>query len=250
MWKFIFVAVTVAVTVRAGVPRTETRIVGGTDTTILQHPYIVSIRKLNEHTCGGSILDTRTVLTAAHCVYYPHLTAADFIIHAGSTYRLNDGEYRTVSELHVHPDYDDWTLEYDIAVLKVATGFAFGSTIQPIRLPSEDFKIEHGTLASVAGWGTLYYQGPSTNHLQHVLVPVVRNSQCGMAYQNFGTIWSFHLCAGGSGVDACQGDSGGPLVYDGQVIGIVSWGYGCAFNGYPTVYTRVTEFLDFIRGNL
>lgn len=58
------------------------------------------------------------------------------------------------------------------------------------------------------------------------------------------------MCAGAAGIDACQGDSGGPLVLNNEVIGVVSWGYGCAFSGYPTVYTRVSEFIDFIKANM
>lgn len=94
------------------------------------------------------------------------------------------------------------------------------------------------------------YQGPSTSHLQQVSVPVVSNEVCSKAYEYFGAIRSFHLCAGAAGIDACQGDSGGPLVVNGLLAGIVSWGYGCAFSGYPTVYTRVSEFIDFIEQHI
>uniref|UniRef100_A0A182JV62 Metalloendopeptidase n=1 Tax=Anopheles christyi TaxID=43041 RepID=A0A182JV62_9DIPT len=226
------------------------RIVGGSDTTIANHPYQVSLRRMLKHSCGGAILNINTVLTAAHCVDYPELVPADFEIRAGSTFRNEGGQLSTVAEIHTHPSYNEWTLDWDISVLKLASPLVLGGSVQPIGLPDRGLAIPDGTITSLAGWGSLYYQGPSTNHLQHVTVPIVSNSRCGMAYQNFAPILPFHLCAGHKGRDACQGDSGGPLVYQERVVGIVSWGYGCAFENYPSVYTRVSEFLDFISPRL
>uniref|UniRef100_A0A1Q3FQJ5 trypsin n=1 Tax=Culex tarsalis TaxID=7177 RepID=A0A1Q3FQJ5_CULTA len=233
-----------------GAPGTVGRIVGGQDTTIENHPYQVSLRRRGNHNCGGAILNENTILTAAHCVYYTDSPPSDYSIRAGSTLRNQGGQLITASEVFIHPWYDDWTLDWDIAILKLEQNLVLGPSVQKIDLPETTFKIQHGTLASIAGWGTLYYQGPSTNHLQQVSVPIVDNVICSKAYQNFGSILSFHLCAGDAGLDACQGDSGGPLVYGGQVIGIVSWGYGCAFKGYPTVYTRVSDFIEFIHEHM
>ncbi|XP_058831360.1 trypsin-3-like [Topomyia yanbarensis] len=248
--KTVVLLLNLAVTCFGAVPRADLRIVGGRDTTIEDHPYQVSLRRSGSHSCGGSILSANVILTAAHCVYYPNAEPSEFSVRAGSTFRNEGGQLVMISEIFVHPNYDDWTLDWDIAVLRLGQALTFGATIQPITLPNKSFQIEQGALASIAGWGGLYYQGPSTNRLQKVAVPIVRNVACRKAYANFGAILPFHLCAGSAGFDACQGDSGGPLVYKGQVIGIVSWGYGCAFNGYPTVYTRVSEFVDFIEEHL
>uniref|UniRef100_A0A182QRY3 Peptidase S1 domain-containing protein n=1 Tax=Anopheles farauti TaxID=69004 RepID=A0A182QRY3_9DIPT len=230
--------------------RNAARIVGGSDASIENHPYLVSLRRLHKHSCGGAILNTNTILTAGHCVYYADLVPSDFEVRAGSTFRNEGGQLATVSEIHIHPNYNDWTLEWDISVLKLATPLQLGTTVQGIGLPQPTFTVADGTGVSLAGWGALYYQGPSTNHLQAVTLPIVGNGRCGLAYQNFAPILPFHLCAGHKGLDACQGDSGGPLVYQNQVIGVVSWGYGCAFENYPSVYTRVSEFLDFINQRL
>ncbi|XP_055622446.1 uncharacterized protein LOC129766011 [Toxorhynchites rutilus septentrionalis] len=233
-----------------GAPGTDTRIVGGKDTVIENHPYQVSLRRHGAHTCGGAIITVDTILTAAHCVYYTNANPSDFSIRAGSTQRTVGGQLITVSEIINHPKYDDWTLQWDISILKLSENLIFGQSVQPIALPDRTFTIEHGSKVSIAGWGTLYYQGPSTERLQSVSVPIVSNAECSKAYEQFGPILSTHLCAGAAGIDACQGDSGGPLVSNEMVIGVVSWGYGCAFPGYPTVYTRVSEFLDFIKENL
>ncbi|XP_055531830.1 trypsin-1-like [Wyeomyia smithii] len=238
---------TVVTSCFGAVPRVQFRIVGGSDTRIEKHPYQISLRKSGSHTCGGSILNANHVLTAAHCVHYPHSEPADFSVRIGSTYRNEGGKLVAISKINIHPEYDDWSLECDIAVLKLAKSVSFDSTIKPITLPKKDFRIAEGTIASIAGWGGLHFQGPSTSHLQQVSVPIVSNKACSRAYENFGAVYSYHLCAGAAGIDACQGDSGGPLVVKGVLVGIVSWGYGCAFNGYPTVYTRVSEFLDFIK---
>ncbi|XP_052872166.1 trypsin delta-like [Anopheles cruzii] len=237
----------VAVVCEAAVPRrSDGRIVGGSDSSIENHPFVVSLRRLQRHSCGGAILNANTILTAAHCVYYPDLVPSDFEVRAGSTYRNEGGQLIAVSSVHIHTQFDDWTLEWDIAVLKLVSNLQLGASVQAVNLPPRSFSIADGTVVSVAGWGALYYQGPSTNHLQQVSIPIVSNSRCGLAYQNFAPVLPFHICAGERGRDACQGDSGGPLVHQNQVIGVVSWGYGCAFDNYPSVYSRVSEFIDYI----
>ncbi|XP_062556319.1 trypsin-3-like [Armigeres subalbatus] len=226
-------------------PNSKARIVGGQDTTIEQHPYQVSLHHGGTHSCGGSILSVNTILTAAQCVS-ANEEPNDYSIRAGSTARNEGGQLVTVTQIFIHPNYIDASLQWDLAVLKLSVDLVLGQSVQPIALPSSTLKVPHGTVASIAGWGSLYHKGPSTNILQQVSVPVVENGVCSLALQNFGSIWSFNLCAGAFGVDACQGDSGGPLVLDGAVIGVASWGYGCGFDGYPAVYSRVSEFIDFI----
>ncbi|XP_053671977.1 trypsin alpha-4-like [Anopheles nili] len=251
MLRFAGVICLVLASCVSAVPRRlGARVVGGSDTTIEDHPHLVSLRRLHKHSCGGAILNTNTILTAAHCVDYSDLEPSDYEVRAGSTLRNEGGQLVVVSQIHTHPDYNDWTLEWDIAVLKLASPLQLGTGVQAIDLPLRTFSVAENTGVSLAGWGALYYQGPSTNHLQHVTLPIVSNSRCGIAYQNFAPILPFHICAGSKGMDACQGDSGGPLVYQNQVIGIVSWGYGCAFDNYPSVYTRVSEFVDFITERL
>lgn len=93
--------------------------------------------------------------------------------------------------------------------------------------------------------------GDSRYHLRAAEVPVVNQEACGQAYESFGGITDRMICAGHTegGKDACQGDSGGPLVAEGKLIGIVSWGYGCARPNYPGVYSRVAVVRDWIREN-
>ena len=86
--------------------------------------------------------------------------------------------------------------------------------------------------------------------LRKVTVPIVSRTSCNQAYFNGVTVNMF--CAGYAegGKDSCQGDSGGPMVnpYK-QLIGVVSWGVGCARPNLPGVYTRVSRYLTWISTN-
>ena len=117
--------------------------------------------------------------------------------------------------------------------------------MRPIELPSQNCDIPHSCIASISGWGDLEFGGNRyPENLQTTPVPIVGNPQCQEIYDEE-VIRPDQLCAGEPGRDACQGDSGGPLIFNGKVVGVVSWGYGCAMD-WPTVYTRVSEFLPFV----
>merc|ERR1711976_441827 len=104
---------------------------------------------------------------------------------------------------------------------------------------------EHFGTATVSGWGTLSSGGRSPDTLYAVDVPIVSDSSCRSSYGQ-SDIADSMICAGEEGKDSCQGDSGGPLVCGISQCGIVSWGYGCAVDGYPGVYTQLSYFLDFV----
>lgn len=115
-----------------------------------------------------------------------------------------------------------------------------------------------GTNGTATGWGTLKEDGKPSCILQEVEVPVLSNEVCStQTNYTASMITDNMLCAGYLGVgekDSCQGDSGGPLIAEREdkryeLIGVVSWGNGCARPYYPGVYTRVTRYLDWIREN-
>ncbi|KAG5670237.1 hypothetical protein PVAND_000514 [Polypedilum vanderplanki] len=227
------------------------RIVGGHDANIEEVPYQVSLRRYNEetqlwgHTCGGIILTTDVTLNAAHCVY--NRLHMKFQIRAGSDLRSQGGQLVNVTKLIMHPDYQPSGLYNDIAILKLQHKLIFGSKVWSIGLPPRGYRVPDGAALLVSGWGALEWQGSSPERLQKVYVPAVSNEKCAEVYAN---IRPHKICAGIVGKDSCQGDSGGPLVYKNFVVGVVSSGYRCAYDGYPGIYTRVSEFLDFIVRNL
>ncbi len=150
--------------------------------------------------------------------------------------------------------YDSDTYDNDIVILKLSTALTLGDDVQAACLPDADYSPSEGQVCIVSGWGTMEYGGtelPDT--LKWVGVPVVTNDDCNSVY---GGINDGKLCAGYTegGKDSCQGDSGGPFVCDNDgnsvIAGVVSYGYGCATAGYPGVYARVTNYLEWIQANM
>jgi len=205
------------------------------------------------------------VLTAAHCTYGRE--AADIEIVLGEHNYYDTGEtaglHRSaVAEIVDFPDYNHHKTDGDYSMLRLATpvNFTSQSHIRPVCLPEDASLGYAGKDAVVTGWGTTESGGSVSNVLREVTVGVIKNKSCKRDYEYLGGwITDMMLCAvvPGGGKDACQGDSGGPLVYtagDGvtagqnyDLVGVVSWGSGCADPDYPGVYARVTAQLDWIK---
>ena len=118
----------------------------------------------------------------------------------------------------------------------------------PVDLPTSEVSVPEGATFVVSGWGTTSEGGSLPSTLRQVEVPYVNDDDCSDSYGSSSIFGDVMICAGEGGKDSCQGDSGGPMTYDGTHIGIVSWGYGCARNGYPGVYSQTDAFLSWIAG--
>ena len=153
----------------------------------------------------------------------------------------------------MHPNFSSSTLNNDVAIWKLATAIPTSSAVSYATLPASGSDPTAGTTTSVAGWGTLSSQGSSPTNLRKVDVPIVSRATCRNNY-SVSEITDTMICAGltAGGKDSCQGDSGGPLINAStrQLVGIVSWGEGCAAAGKPGVYARVGALLPFITANL
>ncbi|MFD5863183.1 S1 family peptidase [Streptomyces chartreusis] len=221
----------------------DSRIVGGSTTTTSAYPFMMQITDASQNQfCGGTLVSATKVVTAAHCMVGESNSSVRVV--GGRTY-LNgtNGTVRRVSDIWIHPDYQDVTQGNDVAVLTLSTSMSY--TPASYVDSSDTGVYAAGATARILGWGTTSSGGSSSNQLRTATVPTVADSSCASSYGS-DFIASDMVCAGytSGGVDTCQGDSGGPLLIGGVLAGITSWGEGCAQAGHPGVYTRLTTFSD------
>lgn len=241
------------------------RIIGGQKVTDPDaYPWMVALLdEYGEQFCGGTLVGDRWVLTAGHCVtsYWGYPIPPDEVQVLHGTLNLaNGGERTAIQRIIVHPDYDDWSLSSDIALLELTEPVAGAA---PVRLYDGESTLA-GYGALVMGWGNTAGwpdAAPGTrdypDDLMAVALSIISNETCRASFAAHGDdeeIDATMMCAGtpAGGKDSCHGDSGGPLVIltetGFQQVGVVSWGGGeqCAEKGLYGVYARVSEFADFI----
>ncbi|XP_011701838.1 PREDICTED: trypsin-3-like [Wasmannia auropunctata] len=221
-------------------------IVGGKDAPIGKYPYQISLRYYGSHRCGGSILDDRTILTAAHCVVGMEDQLNNLKVHAGTNFMTAPGDVYDVGSVSVNQHYDDYLLINDVALIHLNKSIVYNPLVQPINLMTSDKDLENKP-CTLTGWGTTQVGGNIPNNLQEIELVVYPQEDCEAVQWR---VIDSHICTlTKEGEGACHGDSGGPLVADGVQIGIVSFGNPCAL-GYPDVYTRVSSFVPWITANL
>ncbi|CAH0721518.1 unnamed protein product, partial [Brenthis ino] len=219
----------------------DNRIVGGQTTTIENVPYQVHLllqKGNNYYACGGSIISQNYILTAAHCL--SGITRA--YIRTGSTQASIGGTLYTSTNFTQHPNYNPNTIDYDVGILSPSTPITLDDKTQVVRLADSGDAINSGTPVIVSGWGATSEGGASSDTLMAVEVPTVSNDECRKKYRS---LTERMFCAGvpQGGKDSCQGDSGGPAVSKSSktLLGVVSFGLGCARRGYPGVYSRIPD---------
>ncbi|XP_023295403.2 trypsin-like [Lucilia cuprina] len=247
MFRFVALFAFVSCAFAGAIPNDlDGRIVNGVDTTIQAHPYQVSLQTNNGfHFCGGSIISEDIVVTAAHCMQ--SYKAYQFKVRLGSTEYDNGGELVAVKSFKYHEGYNPETMVNDVAVIKLATPVRESSKVRYIKLAEKTPAT--GTTAVVTGWGSKCFLFCQTapKVLQEVEVDIVDEKACASSEYKYGDqIKETMLCAYAVKKDACQGDSGGPLVAKNQLVGVVSWGKGCAVAGYPGVYCDVATVRSWI----
>ncbi|CAL7948237.1 unnamed protein product [Xylocopa violacea] len=218
------------------------QIVGGKDAPVGKFPYQVSLRNRGSHFCGGSVINSRYILTAAHCVQGLS-NLKDVSVHAGTTQLNTNGEKYGVEKVIAHRGFSSMTLLNDVALIRVDRTIAFNNLVQPIQLASGS-KTYEGSTCTLSGWGTTKLGGNPPNNLQYIDLMVESQKECKLSQWR---VQESHICTLTKvGEGACHGDSGGPLVANGVQIGIVSFGTPCA-RGKPDVYTRVSSFVSWIK---
>jgi len=242
---------------KCGQANRVSKIVGGVKTEANEYPWQVGlISSSSDKTpfCGGSLISNREILTAAHCTG----NGIRWVVLGEHNLNVADGEQRVqVCSTINHPNYNSNTQQNDFAILRLCNPVTFTKTISPACLPSSSKNYDN-VQAVVSGWGTQSEGGSQPSSLMEVNVNTMTNAQCSTSPMQYQASWITNdmICAGGEGgKDSCQGDSGGPLsakessgAY--SLIGVVSWGIGCARSGYPGVYGRVTSALSWINSNM
>lgn len=240
-------------------PPPGARIVGGVEARPHEFPWQVSVRRrsTNSHFCGGFIINNRWIMFAAHCASGE--TPAIMVVVIGDHTRneANNPNRLTldVDRIVMHNMYTPSTLQNDIALTRTVNTIQFTQFVQPVCGPNPNDQYAH-RLTHCAGWGTTASGGPCCPQtLRYVTMNITTNAYCDIAYPQY-RIYDDMICAsdntGHRDRDSCQGDSGGPMTIQEpngafHVVGIVSWGIGCA-SGYPGVYARVGYFHDWVLG--
>ncbi|KAI9553937.1 hypothetical protein GHT06_019208 [Daphnia sinensis] len=238
----------------------DQRIVGGNNAIKNSWPSIVAVKMNGRFMCGGSLISSNKILTAAHCVtflsmIFPRMSGLSVELGLHTVNPTSDAEVtRRVTRVVRHLGFNPRTYRNDIAILTLESPVTFTSSISPVCLPPPGSNDKYvNQTAAIIGWGSTQRGGKKAAVLQQAAVRILDNAQCKKQYQAENEIVDHMLCAAAPMTDSCQGDSGGPLLVQAAPespwiqAAIVSYGIGCADERYPGVYTRVTSFLPWIR---
>ncbi|KAJ8668286.1 hypothetical protein QAD02_009949, partial [Eretmocerus hayati] len=228
-----------------------------------EFPHMVSIQYRGDHRCGGALISYRHVLTAAHCVhnetekdFWPH----EFVVIVGSTNLANPdiGSLIEVERIGYHPGftakpvYPQIPLN-DIAVLRLAESIPKHKNIEPVKLPTTLYQeYDGGMQLFVTGFGAAFAEGAPSPYLRKMIVLQVHPQSCQRVYRR--PLDVSDMCAiSVENFDACPGDSGSPLILRRErlIVGVLSEAPpdGCG-SGKPTVYTKVSHHLNFIKSEM
>ncbi|CAL8345562.1 unnamed protein product [Lota lota] len=245
------------------------RIFGGRKSDITEQPWQVAINiyrrrhKKHLHLCGGILIDSCWVLSAAHC-FEEGYKASELQAVLGRTFRKQNSSSEQIFEIErfwVHEDFDKETFDNDIALLKLKTDIGICAIhsleVLPACLPEPGLVLPDWTECEISGYGKdAEFAAEYSERVKRGYVRLWPRERCVPELLSGRTVTDNMLCAGDTrGLDdACKGDSGGPLVCPSggrmTLMGVISWGDGCGNKDKPGVYTRVIHYLDWIRSRI
>ncbi|XP_053973135.1 transmembrane protease serine 9-like [Hylaeus volcanicus] len=234
------------------------RIVGGNVASVYEYPWMVSMSKQGTFYCAGSLITRRHVLTAAHCMAGFDRRGIKLVLADSNRPNLNkDAVVRRIKSVTIHENFHAYTYNNDIAIIEMDRPVDVNGIVRTACLP-EDKAIDYtGATATVVGWGRTGEDEPVSDELRKVNLPILSQEECDESGYQKNRITENMFCAGylDGKLDACFGDSGGPLHVKGtyghlEVVGIISWGRGCARPNLPGIYTKLTNYLGWLKDHL
>lgn len=230
-----------AMLVATGTAAAGEQVIGGERASIEANPWAVYLTDDNgAQFCGGTIVAPSKVLTAAHCAL--GRAPGDLRVVAGREDKQDRGAGVSVmpADIWIHKQYISADEGEDVAVLTLRKPLPY--TPLPIADQTDRALYQPGTQLRALGWGRTSENGRTSRYLLQATLPVLPDDYCAEAYPQF--VKTDMFCAGyeGGKIDTCQGDSGGPIVVDGKLVGVTSWGEGCARRGKPGVYVRISRY--------
>ncbi|XP_049875189.1 chymotrypsin-1-like isoform X2 [Pectinophora gossypiella] len=243
----------------------EARIIGGSQAADGSAPYMVALTQgtwVASFFCGGSLVSTRTVVTAAHCidaVMWGGSLSSSVQGRVGTTRWSSGGTAYPINRGVMHPNYISSTIKNDIGILVTASAVVFNNIVRPVTLSYS--WAGTGVLARANGWGRTIVGGASSATLLELTKQTIDGTVCQRQVATVAQslnmlappvdpaieICTFHSAGHGM----CHGDSGSALIRvdNGQQIGIVSWGVPCA-RGAPDMFVRVSAYESWLGQNI
>lgn len=245
------------------------RLYGGRVSDITEQPWQAAINvyqpRYKQHffKCGGILVDSCWILSAAHC-FEDRQKADKLQVVLGRTFRKQNSSSEQIFKVEkywIHEDFDSESYDNDIAILKLETDIGMCAVnspeVFPVCLPERGLALPDWTECEISGYGKDAEFSPMfSERVKRGYVRLWPNERCVPDVLEGRKVTSNMLCAGDTrGLDdACKGDSGGPLVCRSKdrmtLMGVVSWGVGCGKKDTPGVYTRVTQYIDWINSKI
>ncbi|XP_053676933.1 chymotrypsin-2-like [Anopheles nili] len=221
-----------------------TRVVGGEVAANGSAPYQVSLQiPAWGHNCGGSLLNKRWVLTAAHCLVGNE--PSGLVVLVGTNSLKEGGQFYKVDKLFYHSRYNSPQFHNDIGLVRLEKPVEFSNLVQSIEYSEKAVPVN--ATVRLTGWGRTSAGGSVPTMLQSLNVVTLSNEECKAKSGNPENVDVGHVCTlTKAGEGACNGDSGGPLVYEGKLVGVVNFGVPCGL-GYPDGFARVSYYHDWVR---